>query len=142
MDSSEACCNRLLCSIRFLFVNFLDFNRFLGGPLLSSSLDEPSVLSDFESESSRELDDSVGFDAPDDVSERDNVDVSVTDAGLHGREDGREVRKGAPRSDICIEVPPRLFGEEIPVRLRFFLSHSLLATFPCSATSTSSSFDS
>ena len=68
-----------------------DFNLFLGGPLLvriagsfsDSSLDDGSVLSDLESESSIELDDSAGCedDPPEDVSDLDRVEVSVTDAG-------------------------------------------------------------
>lgn len=48
-----------------------------------SSLEEGSVLSDLQSESSRELlENSVGCEeAPDDISDRDNVDVSVMEAG-------------------------------------------------------------
>lgn len=69
----------------------LAFNRFLGGPFRTlfkvqsfsdSSLEDGSVLSDLESESSRELESSAGCEeVPEDVSDLDSVDVSVTDAG-------------------------------------------------------------
>ena len=55
----------------------------IAGSFSDSSLDDGSVLSDLESESSIELDDSAGCedDAPEDVSDLDSVEVSVTDAG-------------------------------------------------------------
>ena len=74
------------------FLLLLVFIRFLGGPLFllfavhsfsDSSLDDGSVLSDLESESSIELENSFGCDdVPEDVSDLDKAEVSVTDAGL------------------------------------------------------------
>lgn len=56
---------------------------FTGHSFSDSSLEDGSVLSDFESESSMELEDSVGCEeAPEDVSDLESVEVSVTDAGL------------------------------------------------------------